>query len=90
LPSVCAITIARASADRLASRSICARVGAEIDVDEHRHQAVEDDRVHRGREPGATVITSSPARSRRSPRRGDNKVDTARRFADDPELQRCA
>ena len=36
--------------------------------------------------PAATVITSSPGRSRRSRRRGEVSAVSARRFADDPEL----
>ncbi len=36
--------------------------------------------------PAATVITSSPARSRRSPSRWLVSVATASRFADEPEL----
>ena len=36
--------------------------------------------------PAATVITSSPGRSRRSPRRGEVSAVSARRFADEPEL----
>ena len=40
--------------------------------------------------PAATVITSSPGRSRRSPSFGEVSAETASRFADEPELQSSA
>src|ERR1700722_10349030 len=36
--------------------------------------------------PAATVMTSSPARSLRSPSEGDVKLESATRLADEPEL----
>jgi hypothetical protein len=40
--------------------------------------------------PAATVMTSLPVTSARSPRDRDVSADIANRFADDPELQRIA
>ncbi|CAM5444568.1 hypothetical protein SCALM49S_05933 [Streptomyces californicus] len=40
--------------------------------------------------PAATVITSSPGRSLRSPSTGEVRAVSARRFAEEPELVRCA
>ena len=61
-------------------------VGRQRDIDEDRHEAILDDGIDRGGKPAATVMTSSPGLSRRSPSLGEVSALTASRLAEEPEL----